>query len=69
MIIGSCGSTDAYDERKYDQNSVCYFDDSQLSATRLREFARQLVNEHRARILSFAEQLVALDELGELVAR
>lgn len=38
-------------------------------SARMRRFARQLVKRHRTTILRFADQLIAADELGELLAR
>lgn len=46
-----------------------YSDDRPEHFIRMRRFARQLVRRHRATILRLADQLVAADELGELLSR
>ena len=63
-IIGSCA------EEHDDPQWVCgYSNDRPVRSARSRRLARRLVKRHRDTILSFADQLIAADELGELLAR
>ena len=57
------------DEDHRQQNYFPYSDDRPERFIRMRRFARQLVRRHRATILRLADQLIAADELGELLAR
>lgn len=59
----------AADESDRPQCGIGYSDDRPEGSARLRRFARQLVKRHRSTILSFANQLIAADELAELLAR
>ncbi len=70
-IIGSCAGGDAHDRRQCDliAGDLEYRDDWPRRAARLRRFSRQLVKRHRSAVLSFANQLIAADELDELLAR
>lgn len=63
-IIGWC----AEDDRGAECDSR-YSDEGPERIARMRRLARQLVKRHRATILRFADQLIAADELGELLAR
>ena len=62
-IIGWC----AEDDRP--ECDFRYSDERPERIVRMRRFARQLVKRHRETILRFADQLIAADELGELLAR
>jgi hypothetical protein len=62
-IIGSYASNGLL------RDSLGYSDLSPIRATQLRRVARQLVKKHRTRIRSFAQQLIALNELDEFLSR
>ena len=70
-IIGTCLGRCEHGTRSSDpiSNDLGYEDDGAGRTARMRRFAQQLVKKHRAAILRFAEQLVAVDELDELLAR
>jgi hypothetical protein len=70
-IIGSCAGGDKHDRRRCDliAGDLKYSDDWPKRAVRLRRFARQLAKRHRSAVVSFANQLIAADELDELLAR
>jgi len=67
QIIGPRAGSE---ERRCDVSGtkLAYAGDPPGPTTRMRRFARQLVKRHRTAILSFAEQLVAAEELDELLA-
>jgi len=70
-IIGWCAGDAEHDCRRCDPmgDNPAYSNGPPELSARMRRFARQLVKRHRNAILSFAEQLIAADELDELLAR
>ena len=70
-IIGTCLGRDERGAQSSDliRNDLEHPDGRAHRTERMRRFAQQLVKKHRAAILRFAEQLVAVDELDELLAR
>jgi hypothetical protein len=69
-IIGSCGS-DALATWECDcmRSNAADSNVSPRRAADLRGVARQLVKKHRNRIFDIADQLIALYEMDELLAR
>lgn len=70
-ILGSCLEGNGHGRQQWDLvgDNLGYSDDWSKRAARLRRFARQLVKRHRSAILHFAKQLIAADQLDDLLAR